>query len=337
MINDRYHYSRLSGREKKVYKKIYECLNAFEPKIHILTSEGIGISTDKILLAVDMDNPHLFHVDFRNIRGYVSAFEQILVPSYIYTSEKTRDIQIKVRNVLHKILARVNGSTEYEKVLSLHDVFVNNVLYDFEAAENLDYYAARSNTVLGVLFFKTAVCEGIAKTVKLLLNAMDIKCIVVIGKADMPEGKATDADDTLHAWNIIKIDGVPYHMDVTWDVNLSDKSSIRHDYFALSDAYMAKDHEIDKKLPPCPDDDKNYYSHNDMVVRTKGDLAKIVTGAVQKGDCAVTFRWENVPGITEDKIAKVTLDTLSRLLTNRKTVTINYAVNPDQNIMSVKW
>lgn len=37
--------------------------------------------------------------------------------------------------------------------------------------------------IVGVLFYKTAVCEGIAKTFKFLLNALDIKCIVVKGKA----------------------------------------------------------------------------------------------------------------------------------------------------------
>lgn len=56
-------------------------------------------------------------------------------------------------------------------------------MYDDVAKDNLLKFHARSNTILGVLFYKTAVCEGIAKTLKFLLNALDIKCIVVKGKA----------------------------------------------------------------------------------------------------------------------------------------------------------
>ena len=65
MIYDRYYYTRLSDREKKIYKTIYNGLAAFAPEIHIPTLTGLDIDPVRILYAVDMDNPRLFYVGNR--------------------------------------------------------------------------------------------------------------------------------------------------------------------------------------------------------------------------------------------------------------------------------
>lgn len=112
------------------------------------------------------------------------------------------------------------------------------------------------------MFYKTAVCEGIAKTFKFLLNALDIKCVVVKGKA-ADELSGIVSTDIFHAWNMVKIDDKPYYVDLTWDINLSDKDIIRHDYFNLTDTDIAIDHSIDKSLPSCKAHDDNYFIKTD--------------------------------------------------------------------------
>ena len=61
------------------------------------------------------------------------------------------------------MISGIQGSSDYEKEKSVHDLLIENVVYDAVAFQNLDKYHSRSNSILGVLFFKTAVCEGIAK------------------------------------------------------------------------------------------------------------------------------------------------------------------------------
>ena len=200
----------------------------YEPSV---TINGF-IETDipKLMSAINFDNPHLFYVDFRY--GFQSdLFSQTVILKYIYNQAGTVVLTEKVKKVCNKILSKVTGKTEFEKELSLHDILARNVLYDDVAKDNLLKFHARSNTILGVLFYKTAVCEGIAKTFKFLLNALDIKCIVVKGKAtDDLSGNVSS--DTLHAWNMVKIDGKLYYVDLTWDINISDKDIILHDYFS---------------------------------------------------------------------------------------------------------
>ena len=280
MIYDRYYYSKLNNREKKAYKKIYAAMQNYEPSV---TINGF-VETDipKLMSAINLDNPHLFFVDF-HYELQSDLFSQTVILKYIYNKADAVILTEKVKKVCNKILSKVTGKTEFEKELSLHDILARNVLYDDVAKDNLLKFHARSNTILGVLFYKTAVCEGIAKTFKFLLNALDIKCIVVKGKTiDDLSGNASS--DTFHAWNMVKIDGKPYYIDLTWDINLSDKNIIRHDYFNLTNKDIAIDHSVDKSLPSCKAYDDNYFYKNGLVVTRKADLRQIIADKIKKGE-----------------------------------------------------
>ena len=115
-----------------------------------------------------------------------------------------------------------------------------------------------SHNILGVFAFHKAQCEGIAKAVKVLLNAVDVRCIVATGEA------WDSKESTLHAWNIVNIDGEPYQLDVTWDIGATcqRKNIIDYTYFNLTDVMMARDHKADCKLPECKATKANYYVRN---------------------------------------------------------------------------
>ncbi len=43
-----------------------------------------------------------------------------------------------------------------------------------------------------------------------------------------------------HAWNVIRIDGKYYHLDVTFDNTLSRDDAVRYDYVNLADKQIFK-------------------------------------------------------------------------------------------------
>lgn len=104
-----------------------------------------------------------------------------------------------------------------------------------------------SHNILGVFAYHKAQCEGIAKALKVLLNAVDVKCIVVTGNS-VKSGQSVP-----HAWNIVNIGEEPYQLDVTWDIGAMGQSKhhIAHDYFNLTDELMNQDHKADSSLPEC--------------------------------------------------------------------------------------
>lgn len=255
MVYDRYYYSKFNDLKKTVYKKIYTAFERFEKEIcfniDTLTVEDVC----NVIFAINLDNPHLFYVDFGNIRIKTLLGMIVVSVAYFYNQNEVAQIQPKIQKATNAILKRVQGTTAYEKVLSLHDVLADNILYDDNAAEKIDKYYLKSNTILGVLFFKTAVCEGISKTFKYLLNLIDIKCLIVIGDTDESAQKGYK-----HAWNIVKIDDASYHVDLTWDVNRSFPNAISHAYFCLSDENAMKTHSWKGQEVPACVGKKNYYT-----------------------------------------------------------------------------
>lgn len=95
--------------------------------------------------------------------------------------------------------------------------------------------------IIGPLGQGVGVCEGIAKAVKVLLDALGVWCVIAICGNNPEKGIKYR-----HTWNIVRIGGAYYHLDTTFDNTLgkSDKvEDIRYDYFNLDDGHIFKDHE----------------------------------------------------------------------------------------------
>lgn len=119
------------------------------------------------------------------------------------------------------------------------------------ALQNREKFKWRSATILGGLMHKAAICEGVSKLMKMLLNALDIECIVAIGKSnDLSGTSKLQAVD--HAWNIVKIDEKWYHTDVTFDMGVSRKNFVRHDYFNMTDEQISRDHFLKINIQSAP-------------------------------------------------------------------------------------
>ena len=333
MIYDRYYYSKLNNREKKAYKKIYAAMQNHESSV---TINGF-VETDipKLMSAINLDNPHLFYVDFRY--GFQSdLFSHTIILKYVYNQAGTLILTEKVKKVCNKILSKVTGKTEFEKELSLHDILARNVLYDDVAKDNLLKFHARSNTILGVLFYKTAVCEGIAKTFKFLLNALDIKCIIACGKAK-GETENNSESDIKHAWNIVKIDGQPYHVDLTWNISSSDKNMLCHYYFNLSDVDISIDHAISPDLPKCLSDDKNYYYKSGLIVENKSDLRGIIRKCIQNSVNTVEFKLRDNVFENETEVMYFVQKSVDISTHLSKSFSVAYTANPQRNVYFFLW
>ncbi|MGM9818136.1 MAG: transglutaminase domain-containing protein [Paludibacteraceae bacterium] len=294
MIYNRYYYSTLNDVQKVAYKTIYAAFERFEKEIFL--NNGMLPIEDilGIVYAIDLDNPHLFYIDFGNIKIKTMLGMIVVTVTYLYNQNEVAQIQPKIQKATNAILKRVHGTTVYEKVLSLHDILAENILYDDNAAEAIDKYYLKSNTILGVLFFKTAVCEGISKTFKLLLNMLDIKCLVVIGDTDENTDK-----NIKHAWNIVKIDGSSYHVDLTWDVNRSFPNAISHAYFCISDSEAMEKHSWKSNEVPACEHSKSYYKENDLIAHNDYDMCRIIDRACFQGKTSIEIQTDSEKSFEE--------------------------------------
>ena len=118
---------------------------------------------------------------------------------YKYPREEF-DAHMKYMNELAQTLKCDN---DYDSVKAVHDYLTEHFDYDHDHKNYDDLQGVKD----GVM-----VCNGYAMAAFNLLNNMNIPTRMVLGRA---VGNNDEVDG--HAWNIVKVDGQWYNMDVTWD------------------------------------------------------------------------------------------------------------------------
>ncbi len=256
-----------------------------------------------VIQAVFNDVPESYRLPFSGAFEYFGVDGGMeFRPSY-EMSDITEPI---LRDHVNRLVNNVKESctTDYEKELMVHDWFADNVKYTFEtyASEWTEF------TVYGALVERKAVCMGISKAVSMILNRVGVDCGTY---ADM---------GTKHMWNIVRIDGKYYHLDVTWDMRDTSSLGYRsYDYFNVRDVDRMGEHAVGK-LVPCTSTDANWYRVNGLVVRDSEDIIDIVKKALKDRRRHVVFK---VIGMSQDALSMY-VDSFLQKLGGWKTYRLGY-------------
>lgn len=200
-----------------------------------------------IVFSVFYDHPELFWMEnsvnyYYNNNGEVTQ----LTIGTNDTAGNLRAYQQAFESAVTKVLVKANTfSTDIEKVKYVHDYLTNTIDYVYNSPLNQSAYSA---LVLG----KT-VCAGYAKAFQYCMQKLGIPAAYIVGYAG-----------ELHAWNLVKLDGEYYNMDVTWDDPISNPpTTYYYNYFNITDSAISSDHsrdELSQKLPSANGTKYNYYS-----------------------------------------------------------------------------
>lgn len=96
---------------------------------------------------------------------------------------------------------------------------------------------------LSPLRFGVGMCEDYAAALTLLLRGMGLSAEYVPGLTFSAEGHLVD-----HAWTMVEIDGVWYHLDCQLEDNISRHGSVRYKYFLRGDAAFSGSHRWGQNL-----------------------------------------------------------------------------------------
>lgn len=145
-------------------------------------------------------------------------------PIYYTTPEQETRTDSAVKEILKKLDIDLFAS-DYEKIRKIHDYLYSTVTYDIIHQNNDNYHL--DTTAYAALINRTARCQGYSVAAYRLLREAGIDCRIVKGTVDH------DGTAQLHAWNLVKLNGAYYNLDVTWDKLLE-----TDDYFLKSDHSM---------------------------------------------------------------------------------------------------
>lgn len=239
--------SNLKGFYDKIEKNIYTVSDKPDKEGRFLIKQICLLNVElserdirKVIFAFESDHPQIFWLD--NTFGYGISEGSTVVQLYSYISAEDCNTELrKTEQSVSKIISGLkSGLTEFERELYIHDSIINLATYATGVKSLNDGWL--HFTSAGLLNEKTAVCEGYAKGTQLLLSYAGIECILINGKSK----------NELHMWNMVKIDGEWYHLDVTWD---DTDSGASYKYFNLNDKTIGKDHILSKNYSELSDDE----------------------------------------------------------------------------------
>ena len=276
-----FYYNHMNKNQQAAYRAMQQGLTNLSDEFQIPRLEGKDLSN--VFFELRLDHPEIFWMTGFKYKYYQDSPNLIFVPEYLFDKNKIREHQRAMSSRVEKLARAAKDLSEWEKEKYIHDFICENVTYD-------KLKKAYSHEIIGPLGHGVGVCEGIAKSVKVLCDALGIWCMIAVCGNNPEKGIKYR-----HTWNIVKIGGTYYHLDATFDNTLGKHSAagqeIRYDYFNLDDSQIFRDHEpLIAPAPHCGDHEHFYYKEKKLSFTKKEDVYKRSLQAAKKGRILI-FHW----------------------------------------------
>ena len=276
-----YYYQHLPKPQQAAYHAMKTGFAALSPGFSVPRLENRELSD--IFFRLRLDCPEIFYVTGFTYRFTPGAENVELLPEYLFDKAKIRDHQKALASRVDKLARPAMNMTASEKERYIHDFICQNVRYD-------KLKKPYSHEIIGPLGQGVGVCEGIAKSVKILCDALGLWCVIAVSEANPDQGVKYR-----HAWNILKLDGQYVHLDATFDNSLGHDGVIRYDYFNLDDKRLFRDHQpVIYPVPACAASDRFYYREAKLSFTKVEDVVKRAQMAIRKG-LPFVFHWRGGP------------------------------------------
>lgn len=193
-------YAETAYNEEETMEYLYKQM---KERITSIDVQAYNIPRDKVrdvISGVLNENPDLYYVN----SGFSYSATTTKIEKLIITYNTTLNNAAWQQGVDAALASVDSGMTDLQKAIVLHDYLAVNCEYDYENYQ-ANTLPGESYSAYGVFAKRTAVCQGYALAYKYLLNQEGIDCYMVT------------SDKMNHAWNLIKLDGKYYQVDVTWD------------------------------------------------------------------------------------------------------------------------
>ena len=314
-----YYYTKLNKQHQAVYHAMQQCLISLADEWQMPRVSGEALYN--IFFQLRLDHPEIFWATGFKYRYYENSGNLIFLPEYLFEKAKIREHQKAMASRVEKLVHPAKSMSELEKEKYVHDFICQNVRYD-------KLKKSYSHEIIGPLGQGVGVCEGIAKSVKVLLDALGVWNVIAICGNNPEKGIKYR-----HTWNIVKIGGTYYHLDATFDNSLGDEE-IRYDYFNLDDKNIFRDHEpLIAPAPSCTDGGHFYYKEKKLSFTKVEDVYKRSLQAAKKGK-TLDFHWRG--GYLTKEVLKELLDEIHKAGEERqKKAIVN--LNWPQAVLRVRY
>ncbi|HCI74448.1 MAG TPA: hypothetical protein DHV42_07945 [Lachnospiraceae bacterium] len=285
---EEYYFNQLPSSYNEAYRELYARLSAGEDSAPIYAE----VSVEDFWTAyysVLADHPELFWIG--SSAQVQSNAVTGLVAGYTIESTVPENERVTTRAMLEAAADECIRQTDetwsdYGRIKSVYEYLINMVEYNAGAPDN--------QCIQSALLNHQSVCAGYAKAFQYICHRMGYFCTYVTGKI-------TGGGD--HAWNIVRIDGNYYQVDVTWGDpvfagTMEDGTGItlmNYNYLCCTDDEIKTTHtpESAVSFPPCTDGSYNYYKINGMYYENwdRDVIYNALMASVQNGESAIVMKF----------------------------------------------
>ena len=188
-----YYYSKMNKVQQAAYHAIRQGLLEISDSIQIPGMEAEELYN--VFFRLRLDHPEIFWATGYKYKYYSDSPNFIFIPEYLFDKNKIKEHQKALKSRVEKLIRPVKDKSEWEKEKYVHDFICENVHYD-------KLKKPYSHEIIGPLGQGVGVCEGIAKSVKVLCDALGIWCMIAVCGNNPEKGIKYR-----HTWNIVKIGG----------------------------------------------------------------------------------------------------------------------------------
>lgn len=182
-----------------------------------------------------------------------------------FTYYTTADQEAVVTEWVSKLLKSFNftsSTSDYDKIKTIYDWLTSNVSYDYTNLNNDSYKLKYS--AYAALVNRTSVCQGYTGLAYRLLKESGIDVRIITGTSSGER----------HAWLIVKLDGLYYNLDPTWDAQQSAYKYFLRGDNNFSNHYRAAEFLTDSFYQRYPMANSNY-SYSKSVTKTKEFVTRL--------------------------------------------------------------
>ena len=168
---EQYYYNHMDKQKQAAYHGILQGITSLADEFQIPALDGEDLYN--VFFQLRLDHPEIFWVTGYKYRYYKDSPNIIFIPEYLFDKGKIKEHQKAMKSRIEKLVRPAQSFSEWEKEKYVHDFICQNVHYD-------KLKKAYSHEIIGPLGQGVGVCEGIAKAVKVLLDALGVWCVIAI-------------------------------------------------------------------------------------------------------------------------------------------------------------
>lgn len=267
MVTDHYSSTALTDAEKEIYDNVLDDLGNLRERVPLTVDSMV---LQKILEVIRIEQLAFFQVSDRKIKVNEETQGFDVVYEYRFTADEISSMNIASEREAREIMEQITPDMDdYDKLKFFHDYLVKNCENDTESPY--------SDTIYGTLVQKKALCEGYAKTFSYLCNLAGIENTIVTGLTQVP-----------HMWNMVKLGGNWYHVDVTWDdsedaLHVEYPDVILYQYFMVTDSVIENNHTIrlyPAEPPKANGRNENYFVREGFDINSEEQFFSVSQNAV---------------------------------------------------------